>query len=79
METRTVDVLLQQADGRLVARLTVRYPAPTALAYAGQQWHRSAGYGKDDAVYRPDRPFARPPSQEVPVLPLPGSIPRRPR
>jgi hypothetical protein len=69
METRTVDVLLQQNDGRLVARLTVRYPPPAAMSYAGQQWHRTGGSGSGDAVYKADRPFARPVSTEEPRLP----------
>src|SRR6478609_9598536 len=30
METRTVEVMLQHPDGRMVARLTVRYPPPAA-------------------------------------------------
>src|SRR6478609_2111289 len=57
METRTVDVVLQHPDGRMVARLTVRYPPPAAIGYAGRQWHRAAGFGPDDAVYRPDQPW----------------------
>jgi hypothetical protein len=65
METRTVEVILQHPDGRMVARLTVRYPPPAALDYAGRQWHRAAGFGPDDAVYRPDQPFARPTPQDV--------------
>ena len=78
METRTVDVLLQHADGRLAARLTVRYPPPPALAYAGQQWHRTGGFGPGDAVYRADRPFARPPTGEE-RLPTLAAVARRRR
>ena len=77
METRTVEVVLQHSDGRMVARLTVRYPPPATLEYAGQQWHRAAGFGPADAVYRPDQPFARPVTQEV-VLPI-SAVPRRRR
>ena len=67
METRTVNVVLQDADSRMVAQLTVRYPPPPTLGYAGRQWHRAAGFGPDDAVYRPDQPFARPTTHEVPL------------
>ncbi len=65
METRTVEVVLQNPDGRMVARLTVKYPPPAALGYAGRQWHRAAGFGPDDAVYRPDHPFARPTTEDA--------------
>lgn len=75
METRTVEVMLQHGDGRTVARLTVRYPPPAALGYAGQQWHRIGGSG--DAVYRPDQPFMRPGTQEVPLPPSPTARRRR--
>ena len=67
MDGRTVDVTLQHFDGRMAARLTVNHPPPAALEYGGQQWHRNGGLGSDDAVYRPERPFARPATEEEPV------------
>jgi hypothetical protein len=80
MENRTVDIVLQHPDGRLVARLTVKSPPPATLAYGGQQWHRTSGFGPDDAVYRPDRPFVRPKSTEkAPVLVFPDAVAHRRR
>ena len=79
MDGRTVYVTLQHFDGRLAARLTVNYPPPAALEYGGQQWHRNGGFGADDAVYRPDRPFARPATEEVPFPPLAVNPHRRRR
>jgi hypothetical protein len=67
MDGRTVDVTLQHFDGRLAARLTVVYPPPLALEYGGQQWYRTGGFGSDDAVYRPEHPFARPATEEEPI------------
>jgi hypothetical protein len=67
MDGRTVDVTLQNLDGRLAAKVTVVYPPPATLNYGGQRWQRSGGYGPDDAVYRPERPFARPATAEVSV------------
>ena len=67
MDGRTVYVTLQHFDGRLAAKLTVVYPPPVALDYGGQQWRRTGGFGSNDAVYRPDRPFARPATEEEPV------------
>lgn len=64
MDGRTVDVTLQHFDGRFAAKLTVHYPPPAALAYGGQLWRRTGGFGSSDAVYRPDRPFARPATTE---------------
>lgn len=79
METRTVDVVLQHPDGRLVARLTARYPAPPTLAYAGQQWHRADHVGVRDPVYHADRPFARPQPQDQPTWAPAAGVPRRHR
>ena len=67
MDGRTVEVMLQHVDGRLAAKLTVVYPPPVALDYGGQQWRRTGGFGFDDAVYRPDHPFARPATAEEPI------------
>lgn len=78
MDTRTVDVVLQRQDGRVVARLTVGYPAPQALAYGGEPWHRADGFGIRDAVYHPDAPFRRPPAREQ-RLPVSAAAPRRRR
>ena len=75
METRTVDVLLQRPDGTLVARLTVNYPLPAMMSYAGQQWLRTISGGA--TVYQADRPSARPPA-DVP-LDLRRQIVRLPR
>jgi hypothetical protein len=79
MDSRTVDVTLQSSDGRLTAKLTVNYPPPAALSYGGQQWHRAGGFGSADAVYRPDRPFARPATQEEPLSPTAHVLGRRRR
>lgn len=68
MGTRTLEIVLQQLDKRFVARLTVPYPPPAAVSYGGQEWHRTSGFGVEEpAVYQPDRPFVRPPTQEEPM------------
>ena len=79
METRTVEIVLEQSDGHLTARLTVRYPPPPAVSYAGQHWHRTRGFSPGEpAVYQPDCPFARPATQEQPIPKLaPGVSPTR--
>jgi hypothetical protein len=63
----------------MAAQLTVRYPPPATLAYAGQRWHRAAGFDPDDAIYRPDQPFVRPATQEVPPPTLAAAYARRRR
>jgi len=64
MDGRTVDVILQHFDGRFAAKLTVHFPPPAALAYGGQLWRHTGGFGSRDVVYRPERPFVRPAPRE---------------
>jgi hypothetical protein len=71
METRTVDVLLHQFDGKLAARLTIAFPPPSALTYGGRQWRRTGGNGNNDAIYQPERPFTPPDRPEEAIVPRP--------